>query len=55
MDLSKMESAPFLLNKTPIAYAQFIEDVLVKYEPIIKRKGIGLAARSGSRPDYFGG
>lgn len=54
MDLSKMESAPFLLNKTPIAYAQFIEDVLVKYEPIIKEKQLGLKLDLDPDPIIFG-
>ncbi|SNT43356.1 Signal transduction histidine kinase [Bacillus sp. OK838] len=42
MDLSKMDSDPFMLFKTPIAFAQFIEDVLVIYEPIIKEKQLNL-------------
>ncbi|KWW22415.1 histidine kinase [Peribacillus simplex] len=42
LDLSKVDGDSFQICKTPIAFAQFIEDVLAKYEPIIKEKQLAL-------------
>lgn len=42
LDLSKVDGDSFQICKTPIAFAQFIEDVLAKYEPIIKEKQLSL-------------
>ncbi|KRF64421.1 histidine kinase [Bacillus sp. Soil768D1] len=54
MDLSKLDSDQFTLNKTPIAYAQFIEDVLAKYEPILKEKQLGLQLELDPDPIILG-
>ncbi|WP_057912782.1 sensor histidine kinase [Peribacillus muralis] len=54
MDLSKVDGDSFHLCKTPIAFAQFIEDVLAKYEPIIKEKQLDLIFELDPDPIIYG-
>ncbi|WP_285766022.1 HAMP domain-containing sensor histidine kinase [Peribacillus sp. SI8-4] len=54
MDLSKVDGDSFDSSKTPIAFAQFIEDVLSKYEPIIKAKQLNLAYELDPDPILYG-
>ena len=42
LDLTKLEENVYKLNLVPIAFAQCIEDVMLKYEPILTERGLKL-------------
>ncbi|MGE7780051.1 sensor histidine kinase [Peribacillus sp. NPDC097264] len=54
MNLAKLDSEQIGLHSTPIAFAQFIEEVLVKYEPIMKERQIRLEVELDSDPIIMG-
>ena len=54
MNLAKLDSEQSGLHSTPIAFAQFIEEVLVKYEPIMKERQIRLEVELDPDPIIMG-
>ncbi|MGM9954417.1 MAG: sensor histidine kinase [Peribacillus sp.] len=54
MNLAKLDSEQSGLHNTPIAFAQFIEEVLDKYEPIMKERQIRLEVELDPDPIIIG-
>lgn len=54
MDLAKLDSKQIALHITPIAFAQFIEEVMAKYEPIVKEKQLRIQMNLDPDPIIMG-
>ncbi|MFJ7745840.1 sensor histidine kinase [Peribacillus sp. NPDC097295] len=54
MELAKLDSEQIVSDSTPIAFAQFIEDVIAKYQPILKEKQIRLQIELDPDPIILG-
>lgn len=54
MDLAKLDSEQVVLHSMPIAFAQFIEEVIAKYEPTLKEKELHLQVELDPDPIILG-